>query len=130
MDILNQTSNQIFKLYKGQVQSNNRAMMMKEAGSKGKDLNIKQMSTHLGQQIVQGKRVPIGYTDRTLPHYYRYDSDVISRGFVQNSFIDGLTPQESFFHAMGGREGLIDTAVKSVTGDTQLLLSKTICLNM
>lgn len=113
MQIMTQTTKKIEDMYKKQLKDDNRAVMMKDAGSKGKDLNIRQMSTHLGQQVVQGKRVPIGYTDRTLPHYYRYDSDVISRGFVENSFMDGLTPQESFFHAMGGREGLIDTAVKT-----------------
>jgi DNA-directed RNA polymerase beta' subunit len=113
LEILNKTTKQIEDMYKKQLKDDNRAILMKDAGSKGKDMNIRQMSTHLGQQKVQGKRVPIGYTDRTLPHYYRYDSDVISRGFVENSFMDGLTPQESFFHAMGGREGLIDTAVKT-----------------
>lgn len=120
--VLSKTSDKINKLYKGQLSDDNRAVMMKDAGSKGSDFNIQQMSTHLGQQIVQGKRVPIGYTDRTLPHYYRYDSDVISRGFIENSFMDGLTPQEAFFHAMGGREGLIDTAVKSVTRDTPIII--------
>ena len=51
--------------------------------------------------------------DRTLPHYYKYDDSSEARGFVENSFISGQTPQEYFFHAMGGREGLIDTAVKT-----------------
>lgn len=122
LSIINNTTNKINKLYKSHIDPKNRAYSMKEAGSKGNDYNIQQMSTHLGQQKVQGKRVPIGYTDRTLPHYYRYDSDIISRGFVENSFTDGLTPQECFFHAMGGREGLIDTAVKSVSGDTEIIL--------
>ena len=122
MGILNKTTEQIDKMYKKELKPGNRAITMMTAGSKGKEMNIRQMSTHLGQQIVQGKRVPIGYTDRTLPHYYRYDSDVISRGFVENSFTDGLTAQECFFHAMGGREGLIDTAVKSVSGDTEIII--------
>jgi DNA-directed RNA polymerase beta' subunit len=122
IEIVNDVTKKIDSMYKKYLKEDNRAVMMKSAGSKGGDRNIRQMSTHLGQQIVQGKRVPIGYTDRTLPHYYRYDSDIISRGFVENSFMDGLTPQESFFHAMGGREGLIDTAVKSVTGDTPIVI--------
>lgn len=113
LNILKGITSEITKKYKSQIPKTNRVLMMSSAGSKGGDLNIQQMSTHLGQQIVQGKRVPIGYTERTLPHYYRYDNNPISRGFVENSFIDGLTPQESFFHAMGGREGLIDTAVKT-----------------
>ena len=79
----------------------------------------------LGQQNVDGKRVAYGFTDRTLPHYNKYDDGPEARGFVENSFISGLSPQEVFFHAMGGREGLIDTAVKtSETGYIQRRLVK------
>jgi len=79
----------------------------------------------LGQQNVDGKRIPYGYIDRTLPHYHKYDDSSEARGFVENSFISGQTPQEYFFHAMGGREGLIDTACKtSETGYIQRKLMK------
>jgi DNA-directed RNA polymerase beta' subunit len=71
---------------------------------------------------VDGKRISYGFTDRTLPHFTKYDDGPDARGFVENSFITGLSPQEVFFHAMGGREGLIDTAVKSVTGDTPIIV--------
>jgi intein/homing endonuclease len=71
---------------------------------------------------VDGKRVAYGFDDRTLPHFQKYDDGPESRGFVENSFITGLSPQEFFFHAMGGREGLIDTAVKSVTYDTAIII--------
>ena len=101
---------------------NNGFVTMVKAGSKGSEINIAQMISCLGQQSVDGKRIPKGYVDRTLPHYHKYDNTPESRGFVESSFISGLTPQEFFFHAMGGREGLIDTAVKSITGDTKLLL--------
>ena len=63
-----------------------------------------------------------GFDDRTLPHFQRYDDGPDSRGFIENSFLSGLRPQEFFFHSMGGREGLIDTAVKSVTGDTTIIV--------
>jgi len=76
----------------------------------------------LGQQNIEGKRIGYGYDNRTLPHYTKYDDGPESRGFVENSFIKGLTPQEFFFHSMGGREGLIDTAVKSVTYDTPIII--------
>jgi DNA-directed RNA polymerase II subunit RPB1 len=103
----------------------NRMTNMVKAGSKGSDINIAQMITCLGQQSIDGKRVPYGFTDRTLPHFYKYDDGPEARGFVENSFMDGLTPQEFFFHAMGGREGLIDTAVKtSETGYIQRKLVK------
>ena len=100
----------------------NRMINMVQSGSKGKPTNVAQMIACVGQQNVDGKRVAYGFTDRTLPHYTKYDDGPAARGFVENSFISGLTPQEMFFHAMGGREGLIDTAVKSVTGDTPLIV--------
>lgn len=86
----------------------NRMMNMVRSGSKGKDTNVAQMIACVGQQNVAGKRVSYGFTDRTLPHYNKYDDGPEARGFVENSFISGLSPQEMFFHAMGGREGLID----------------------
>lgn len=100
----------------------NRMINMIKSGSKGKEENVAQMVAAVGQQNVDGKRVAYGFTDRTLPHYTKYDDGPEARGFVENSFINGLTPQEVFFHAMGGREGLIDTAVKSVTGDTPIVV--------
>jgi DNA-directed RNA polymerase beta' subunit len=100
----------------------NRMINMIKAGSKGNAVNISQMVGCLGQQNVDGKRIGYGFEHRTLPHYNKYDDGPESRGFVQSSFIKGLTPQEFFFHSMGGREGLIDTAVKSVTGDTAVVV--------
>jgi DNA-directed RNA polymerase beta' subunit len=80
------------------------------------------MMACVGQQAPEGKRIPYGFSDRTLPHFKKYDDGAEARGFVESSFIQGLTPQEFFFHAMSGREGLIDTAVKSVTGDTKIVV--------
>jgi DNA-directed RNA polymerase beta' subunit len=113
------------KLAKRNLCKDNNILQMVEAGSKGSDLNICQISANVGQQIVEGKRLPLGFKGRTLPHYTRFDDSPESRGFVRNSFIVGLTPQEVFFHAMGGREGLIDTAIKTATsGYTQRRLIK------
>jgi len=107
------------------LDKNNRFVMMVNAGSKGSNINIAQMISCLGQQNIDGKRIPYGFEDRTLPHYKRYDDSPEARGFVESSFIKGLTPQELFFHAMGGRVGLIDTAVKtSQTGYIQRRLIK------
>lgn len=95
------------------------------AGSKGSVLNISQIAACVGQQNVEGKRIPFNFRDRTLPHFLKDDLSAASRGFVVNSYLSGLTPQEFFFHAMGGREGLIDTAVKtSETGYIQRRLIK------
>ncbi|CAN1226390.1 DNA-directed RNA polymerase II subunit RPB1 [Linum perenne] len=105
-------------------ESNNLKAMV-TAGSKGSFINISQMTACVGQQNVEGKRIPYGFVDRTLPHFTKDDYGPESRGFVENSYLRGLTPQEFFFHAMGGREGLIDTAVKtSETGYIQRRLVK------
>ena len=103
----------------------NRFIVMFNAGSKGSEINIQQMTACLGQQNVDGKRIPYGFEHRTLPHYTKYDDSAVARGFVESSYINGLSPQELFFHAMGGRIGLIDTAVKtSTTGYIQRRLIK------
>jgi DNA-directed RNA polymerase beta' subunit len=100
----------------------NRMINMVKSGSKGSEMNVAQMIGALGQQLIDGKRIQYGFTDRTLPHYTKFDDGPEARGFVENSFIKGLEPHEVFFHAMGGREGLIDTAVKSVSGETPIVV--------
>ena len=123
--ILNKTRKETGKIGLSNLDPMNRVIRMINSGSKGNDLNIAQMVACLGQQNVDGKRIPYGFADRTLPHYNKYDDSAEARGFVENSFISGQTPQEFFFHAMGGREGLIDTAVKtSETGYIQRKLVK------
>ena len=122
---LDDIKNHASKIGKENLSDDNRFAIMVNAGSKGSDINISQMIVCLGQQTVEGKRIPYGFDDRTLPHFTKYDDSSTARGFVQNSFIGGLTPEELFFHAMGGRTGLIDTAVKtSQTGYIQRRLIK------
>ncbi len=77
------------------------------------EIIIFQVIACVGQQNVEGKRIPFGFRHRTLPHFIKDDYGPESKGFVENSYLAGLTPNEFFFHAMGGREGLIDTAVKT-----------------
>jgi DNA-directed RNA polymerase II subunit RPB1 len=104
----------------------NRMVQMVKSGAKGNSLNIGQMTALLSQQQVGGKRIQYTLQDRTLPHFSRYDDGLESRGFVESNFINGIRPAEFFFHAMGGREGLIDTAVKtSDSGYIQRKLVKT-----
>ena len=123
--ILNQASSQAGKIGRKSLDKSNRFVKMVNAGSKGSDLNISQMISCLGQQNVDGKRIPYGFTQRTLPHFTKFDDSPIARGFVESSFISGLSPEELFFHAMGGRIGLIDTAVKtSQTGYIQRRIIK------
>ncbi|OQV11983.1 DNA-directed RNA polymerase II subunit RPB1 [Hypsibius exemplaris] len=103
--------------------NNFKAMVV--AGAKGSKINISQVIACVGQQNVEGKRIPFGFRHRTLPHFITDDYGPESRGFVENSYLAGLTPSEFFFHSMGGREGLIDTAVKTAeTGYIQRRLIK------
>lgn len=105
------------------VQNNMKTMVV--SGSKGSYINISQITTCMGQQNVEGKRIPFGFNERSLPHFYKYDFTARSRGFVQNSYLSGMRPDEFFFHAMGGREGIIDTAIKTAeTGYIQRRLVK------
>tara|TARA_B110000483_G_scaffold144911_1_gene172943 strand:+ start:330 stop:6242 length:5913 start_codon:yes stop_codon:yes gene_type:complete len=123
--ILQKAADEAGKIGRKSLSSDNRFVIMVNAGSKGSSLNIAQMVSCLGQQNVDGKRIPYGFEDRTLPHYTKYNDSPEARGFVESSFIQGLTPTELFFHAMGGRTGLIDTAVKtSTTGYIQRRLVK------
>ena len=124
-NILNNATNEAGKIGRESLEKGNRFVIMVNAGSKGSDINISQMISCLGQQTVDGKRIPYGFENRTLPHYTKYDDSPVARGFVESSFISGLSPEELFFHAMGGRVGLIDTAVKtSQTGYIQRRLIK------
>ena len=91
----------------------NAPLIMAKSGSKGSFLNVSQMVSAVGQQIIGGKRVEDGFQDRSLPHFPKHARQPPSKGFVRNSFFSGLTPSEFIFHAMSGREGLVDTAVKT-----------------
>ena len=124
-NILSKAQNEAGREALKSLSKDNRFVVMFNAGSKGSEINIQQMTACLGQQNVDGKRIPYGFEHRTLPHYTKYDDSAIARGFVESSYINGLSPQELFFHAMGGRIGLIDTAVKtSTTGYIQRRLIK------
>lgn len=91
----------------------NHGIIMTRTGARGSSLNIGQMTACLGQQAVRGKRIFRGYRERALPHFELKDPSPKARGFVESGYRDGLDPIEYFFHAMGGREGLVDTAVRT-----------------
>ncbi|XP_014244779.1 DNA-directed RNA polymerase III subunit RPC1 [Cimex lectularius] len=110
-----------------ELDPSNSPLTMALSGSKGSFINISQMIACVGQQAISGKRVPNGFEDRALPHFERHSKIPAAKGFVENSFYSGLTPTEFFFHTMGGREGLVDTAVKTAeTGYMQRRLVKSL----
>ncbi len=111
--ILNEARDRCGALARDSFTDFNNFKTMVVAGSKGSTLNISQVIACVGQQNVDGKRIPLGFKTRTLPHFPEGEDGPESRGFIENSFVQGLTPYEFFFHAMAGREGVIDTAVKT-----------------
>ncbi|XP_062171677.1 DNA-directed RNA polymerase III subunit 1 [Alnus glutinosa] len=114
--ILNNIRDETGKVCMKELHWRNSPLIMSQCGSKGSPINISQMIACVGQQSVGGRRAPNGFIDRSLPHFPRKAKTPAAKGFVANSFYSGLTATEFFFHTMGGREGLVDTAVK--TADT------------
>ena len=96
-----------------QVGMTNSAVLMARCGARGSMLNLSQMAGMVGQQAVRGERINRGYKERTLPHFKWGDLGADAKGFVASSYKTGLKPTEYFFHSMGGREGLVDTAVRT-----------------
>ncbi|MEM2856026.1 MAG: DNA-directed RNA polymerase subunit A' [Candidatus Nitrosocaldaceae archaeon] len=92
---------------------NNPGVIMASTGARGSTVNIGQMAGSLGQQAIRGKRIMKGYQGRALTHFLPNDINPDARGFVKSNYRDGLNPIEFFFHAMAGREGLVDTAVRT-----------------
>jgi len=93
--------------------ADNSGIIMTRTGARGSSLNIGQITAVVGQQSVRGKRIMRGYLERALPHFKWGDPSPTARGFVDASYREGLDPVEFFFHSMGGREGLVDTAVRT-----------------
>ena len=125
INVLNKARDLSGKFIQSNLNTSNNLYTMVSGGSKGSIINISQIMACVGQQNVNGARVDNGYENRTLPHFPQFDKGPESKGFVQHSYIEGLKPAEFFFHAMGGREGVIDTAIKtSETGYIQRRLIK------
>jgi hypothetical protein len=93
-NILNKATDESGKIGREKLSKNNGFVTMVNSGSKGSDLNISFMISCLGQQNVDGKRIPYGFEHRTLPHFNKYDDSPSARGFVESSYINGLSPQE------------------------------------
>jgi DNA-directed RNA polymerase II subunit RPB1 len=125
--MLNQTRDSMGLLAQNAMDAQNSLGMMVKSGSKGSMVNILQIMACVGQQNCSGKRMQATLNGRTLPMFRRTDDSARAKGFVKHSYIDGLSPDEYWHHTVGGREGLIDTAVKtSTTGYIQRRLVKSL----
>jgi len=110
------------KIVMDNTKSDNNFYIMVQSGAKGKPETLGSVSNIVGQTNINNKRVAKKINNRTLPHFHQYDDTPHSRGFISSSYINGLRPTEFFFHQMATRDGLIDTAIKSVTGDTPIII--------
>jgi len=113
MKVLGQARDEAGRVAGKHLGMENPAVVMAKSGARGSMLNLSQMAGCVGQQAVRGERLARGYWNRTLPHFHKGDLGAYAKGFVSNSYKTGLAPTEFFFHAMGGREGLVDTAVRT-----------------
>ena len=91
----------------------NQMQAMTTSGAKGSVVNANLISCNLGQQVLEGARVPVMISGKTLPSFKPFETKVRAGGYITDRFLTGVKPQEYYFHAMAGREGLIDTAVKT-----------------
>lgn len=93
----------------------NQMQSMTISGAKGSSVNANLISCNLGQQTLEGRRVPVMISGKTLPSFRAFDTSPMAGGYVCGRFLTGIKPQEYYFHAMAGREGLIDTAIKTAS---------------
>ena len=113
MEVLADSRDRAGEIAERHLGLDNHAVIMARTGARGSMLNLTQMVACVGQQSVRGERLSRGYIGRTLPHFKRDNLGAEARGFISSNYKDGLEPLEFFFHAMGGREGLVDTAVRT-----------------
>jgi DNA-directed RNA polymerase subunit A' len=113
MQVLGEARDKSGEIAESYFGMDNHAVIMALTGARGSMLNLTQIAACVGQQSVRGGRIERGYRNRTLPHFQEGELGAKASGFVHSSYKSGLDPLEFFFHAMGGREGLVDTAIRT-----------------
>ena len=113
LKVLNEVRTKIGDIVKQEFPADNPITHMIKSGGGGNMLNITQMACCVGQQDLEGKRVDIGFNDRTLSFFKKNDLNPKAKGFIRSSFMKGLTPEEFFFQSMTGRSSLMDTALRT-----------------
>jgi DNA-directed RNA polymerase subunit A' len=113
MQVLGEARDKSGEIAESYFDMTNHSVIMATTGARASMLNLTQITACVGQQSVRGGRIDRGYIERTLPHFRKNELGAKARGFVHSSYKEGLDPIEFFFHAMGGREGLVDTAIRT-----------------
>jgi DNA-directed RNA polymerase subunit A' len=113
MQVLGEARDKSGEIAESYFGMDNHSVIMATTGARASMLNLTQISACVGQQSVRGGRIDRGYIERTLPHFRKNELGAKARGFVHSSYKEGLNPIEFYFHAMGGREGLVDTAIRT-----------------
>ena len=113
MEILSKARNRAGEIAEKHLGMERNTVAMAKTGARANMLDLTQITACIGPQAVRGKRLSRGYSNRTLSHFKVQDVGARARGFVKSSYKDGLDPLEFFFHAMSGREGLVDTAIRT-----------------
>ncbi|GAA5818008.1 MAG: DNA-directed RNA polymerase subunit A' [Methanobrevibacter sp. CfCl-M3] len=113
MQVLGEARDKSGEIAESYFGMDNHSVIMATTGARASMLNLTQISACVGQQSVRGGRIDRGYIERTLPHFRKNELGAKAHGFVHSSYKEGLNPIEFYFHAMGGREGLVDTAIRT-----------------
>ncbi|MBD3318359.1 DNA-directed RNA polymerase subunit A' [Candidatus Woesearchaeota archaeon] len=113
IQVLNKARNGCGNVIKNNVHENFNSHVLINSGARGNILNVVQMSACVGQQALRGSRIDKGYSGRTLSCFKKGDLSPAARGFVRTGFKNGLNPKEFFFHAITGRDALMDTALRT-----------------
>ncbi len=113
LQTLNEVRSKIGEIVKKEFPEDNPVSYMIKSGGGGNILNITQMASCIGQQDLNGGRIDIGYTGRTLSFFKQGDLSPRAKGFIDSAFIKGLRPDEFFFQAITGRASLMDTALRT-----------------
>jgi DNA-directed RNA polymerase subunit A' len=113
LQVLNGVRTKIGEVVGKEFPEDNNVNKMIKAKARGSLLNVTQIACSVGQQVLNGKRIDFGYTERTLPFFKKGDLSPKARGFIESSYMEGMKPAEFFFGAVTGRDGLMDTALRT-----------------
>jgi DNA-directed RNA polymerase beta' subunit len=97
---------------KNNLLTNNSLNIMADSGAKGNSVNTAQICGLVGQQFTRRNR-PIPNLDnktRCLPYFAKNSKLLEARGMIRTSFFTGINPAGAFFHMIGTRENIVQTA--------------------